>query len=191
MKIAGIIPARWASARFPGKPLAKIKGKTMIHRVYGQCLKCQLLDKVIIATDDIRIMDEVESFGGLAMMTSTRHESGTERCGEVVEKLEQQNEGFDAIINIQGDEPFIDPEQISKVVRQLEKENIQTRVIFTGNILKQPGFKNIECKKAPAGYPNADKVMKNGILLACHHGLTNGMLEYVHQSFRKFSKKYS
>ena len=156
MKIAGIIPARWASSRFPGKPLAEIKGKTMIHRVYGQCLKCQLLDKVIVATDDNRIMDEVESFGGLAMMTSNLHQSGTERCGEVVEKLEQQEENFDAIINIQGDEPFIDPEQISKVARQLEKENIRIATLV----------KRIKSKKDVSD-PNVVKVVldKNGMAL--------------------------
>ncbi|OYT13497.1 MAG: 3-deoxy-manno-octulosonate cytidylyltransferase [Bacteroidetes bacterium 4572_114] len=124
MKIAGIIPARYASSRFPGKPLADIKGKTMIHRVYEQCIKCTLLEKVIIATDDERIFDEIEGFGGMAMMTSTRHESGTERCGEVVETLERQGDVFDAIINIQGDEPFIDPDQITKVAIQLKNENV-------------------------------------------------------------------
>ena len=124
MKIAGIIPARWESSRFPGKPLAEIKGKTMIHRVYEQCLKSPSLEKVIVATDDEKIFNEVEGFGGVAMMTSTRHESGTERCGEVVETLERQGEVFDAIINIQGDEPFIDPLQIAKVSDQLKNENV-------------------------------------------------------------------
>jgi 3-deoxy-manno-octulosonate cytidylyltransferase (CMP-KDO synthetase) len=140
MKIAGIIPARWASTRFPGKPLAKIKGKTMIHRVYGQCLKCQQLDKVIVATDDKRIIDEVESFGGLAMMTSNLHQSGTERCGEVVEKLEQQQENFDAIINIQGDEPYIDPEQIAEVASQLENENIHIATLIKSITTKKELF---------------------------------------------------
>ena len=72
----------------------------------------------------------------------------------------------------------------------LEKSDIQTRVIFTGNILRQPGFKDINCVKNPAGYPNADKVMKGGILLACHHGLTNEMMEYIHKQFAEFSKMY-
>ena len=97
----------------------------MIRRVYEQCQKCPELDTVIVATDDDRILEEVQSFGGKAMMTSTRHQNGTNRCAEVVEKLEQQGEKFDAVINIQGDEPFIDPGQITKIARQLEIGSIQ------------------------------------------------------------------
>lgn len=125
MKIAGIIPARYASTRFPGKPLIDLQGKSMIRRVYEQCQKCPALDAVIVATDDERILSEVQSFGGKAMMTSVSHQSGTDRCGEVVEKLEQRGENFDAVINIQGDEPFIDPGQITKVARQIGKVGIQ------------------------------------------------------------------
>ena len=108
MKILGIIPARYASTRFPGKPLALLGGKTMIERVYIQCIKSSLTD-IIVATDDERIYKHVKSFGQ-AMMTNPNHQSGTDRCHEVVEKL---NEPFDYVINVQGDEPFIDPEQIN------------------------------------------------------------------------------
>jgi len=125
MKIAGIIPARYASTRFPGKPLVNIHGKSMIRRVYEQCLKCPHLDVVVVATDDERILNEVSSFGGQVMMTSATHQSGTDRCSEVVEKLENQGETVDAVINIQGDEPYVDPEQISKVTDQLKNEKIQ------------------------------------------------------------------
>lgn len=107
MKILGIIPARFASTRFPGKPLVDIGGKTMIRRVYEQAIKASSLSDVIVATDDQRIYDEVVSFGGKAMMTSPYHLNGTERCAEVAHAL-----GADAVINIQGDEPFIHPEQI-------------------------------------------------------------------------------
>jgi len=130
MKILGVIPARYESSRFPGKPLTDIKGKSMIQRVYEQCLKCQLLDKVIVATDDERILDDVKGFGGVAMMTQTSHQSGTERCGEVVDKLEQQADEFDAIINIQGDEPFIDPQQINRVAIQLQKQNVDIATLI-------------------------------------------------------------
>ena len=73
----------------------------------------------------------------------------------------------------------------------LEKKNIQTRVVFTGNILKQPGFRKIKCKKDKKGYPEADKVMRNGILLACHHGLTKQMIRHIHKSIDEFVKKYA
>ena len=108
MKVVGIIPARYASTRFPGKPLALIKGKPMIQRVYEQALKAKL-DDVVVATDDARIADAVMDFGGQYVMTSPNHRSGTDRCREALDLLENQ---YDAVINIQGDEPFIDPRQI-------------------------------------------------------------------------------
>jgi len=115
MKILGIIPARYASSRFPGKPLVVIDGVTMIRRVYEQALQCPSLDKVIIATDNVAISNHVELFGGNVMMTGEHHLSGTERCHEVVEKLQLTGEIYDYVINIQGDEPFIEPKQIMSV----------------------------------------------------------------------------
>ena len=112
MEILGIIPARYASTRFPGKPLVDIAGKTMIQRVYEQAKKCAQLSEVIVATDDDRIFEHVRDFGGKAVMTSSTHQSGTDRCAEVAEKHPE----YDVIINIQGDEPYIDPEQISKLI---------------------------------------------------------------------------
>ncbi len=111
MKILGIIPARHASGRFPGKPLVDIAGKSMVRRVYEQALQCSLLGKVVVATDDERIFDHVLAFGGFAMMTSENHQSGTDRCAEISAALPE----FEVVINIQGDEPFINPEQIGKV----------------------------------------------------------------------------
>ncbi|MDB5087353.1 MAG: kpsU [Mucilaginibacter sp.] len=111
MQILGIIPARFASTRFPGKPLVDIAGKSMIQRVYEQAKKCIHLTEVIVATDDTRIYDHVLNFGGVAIMTSADHQSGTDRCAEVA----LQHPQYNVIINIQGDEPYIDPEQISKV----------------------------------------------------------------------------
>jgi len=107
-KILGVIPARYASSRFPGKPLIEIEGKSMIQRVYEQALKATCLDKVYIATDDKRIQDHVQNFGGNALMTATTIRSGTERVAAIAEKFSQ----YKYFINIQGDEPYIDPQQI-------------------------------------------------------------------------------
>lgn len=109
MNIIGIIPSRFESSRFPGKPLIDLAGKTMIQRVYEQACKANSLSKVMVATDDKRIFDHVLSFGGNVIMTSDSHQSGTDRCNEVLEKIDEK---VDAVINIQGDEPFINPEQI-------------------------------------------------------------------------------
>jgi 3-deoxy-manno-octulosonate cytidylyltransferase (CMP-KDO synthetase) len=109
MKILGLIPARYASTRFPAKPLVNIAGKTMIQRVYEQALKSQLLRKVVVATDHPEILHHVKQFGGDACMTQENHVSGTDRCYEA---MKLQGESYDYVINIQGDEPFIQPEQI-------------------------------------------------------------------------------
>jgi 3-deoxy-manno-octulosonate cytidylyltransferase (CMP-KDO synthetase) len=110
MKIIGIIPARYASTRFPGKPLVDISGKTMIQRVYEQAKKATSLAEVIVATDDRRIYDHVSAFGGTAVMTKESHLNGTERCNEVAMARD-----CDVVVNIQGDEPFINPFQIEQV----------------------------------------------------------------------------
>jgi 3-deoxy-manno-octulosonate cytidylyltransferase (CMP-KDO synthetase) len=112
MNVLGIIPSRYASTRFPGKPLVDIAGKSMIQRVYEQAKKCDKLDEVIVATDDERIYSHVIDFGGKAQMTATDHQSGTDRCAEVIAAYPQ----YGIAINIQGDEPFIDPNQITKLV---------------------------------------------------------------------------
>jgi 3-deoxy-manno-octulosonate cytidylyltransferase (CMP-KDO synthetase) len=121
MKILGIIPARYASTRFPGKPLVDIGGKSMIQRVYEQSKKCALLNDVIVATDDDRIYDHVTGFGGKVVMTSPDHQSGTDRCAEISLKHPE----YDIIINIQGDEPYINPEQISKVALCFDASDTQ------------------------------------------------------------------
>ena len=120
--IIGIIPARYASTRFPGKPLADIAGKSMIQRVYEQTKKSSRIREVIVATDDDRIANAVKNFGGNFCMTSTAHQSGTDRCAEVVE---QRKLKADAIINIQGDEPFIDPKQIDLVCSCFDDTSVQ------------------------------------------------------------------
>lgn len=116
----GIIPARYASTRFPGKPLVEICGKSMIQRVYEQVSK--VLDSVYVATDDERIAKAVEKFGGKAVMTSDQHRSGTDRCFEAYQKSAT---GRQIAINIQGDEPFIQPSQIEAVCQCFEDPGTQ------------------------------------------------------------------
>jgi 3-deoxy-manno-octulosonate cytidylyltransferase (CMP-KDO synthetase) len=115
MNFLGIVPARYASSRFPGKPLANLGGKTMISRVVEQASKA--LEHVVVATDDQRIFDAVKSFGGNVVMTSGQHNSGTDRCAEALDIYEKESgESFDAVVNIQGDEPFIQPEQLKQIM---------------------------------------------------------------------------
>jgi 3-deoxy-manno-octulosonate cytidylyltransferase (CMP-KDO synthetase) len=121
---AGIIPARYASSRFPGKPLALIGDKPMIQRVYEQASKS--MELVYVATDDIRIYDTVVNFGGKAIMTSPDHQSGTDRCAEAVSVITlQTGKPIDIVINIQGDEPFVKPEQIDLLMECFTKENVE------------------------------------------------------------------
>ena len=148
MKIVGIIPARYASTRFPGKPLAMIDGKSMIQRVYEQSCKANVLSEVWIATDDNRIESHIKSFGGKVMLTSPNHKSGTERCNEVIQRLQADTSSrlFDVAINIQGDEPFIQPEQIEKVascflnpeveIATLIKKIFDKTELFNPNVVK-------------------------------------------------------
>lgn len=111
LHFAGIIPARYASSRFPGKPLARIGDKTMIQMVYERASR--LLETLFVATDDERISNNVSDFGGRVIMTSAHHQSGTDRCAEAVNKVvSETGKSVDVVINIQGDEPFIRPEQI-------------------------------------------------------------------------------
>jgi 3-deoxy-manno-octulosonate cytidylyltransferase (CMP-KDO synthetase) len=130
INILGIIPARYASSRFPGKPLVDIAGKTMIRRVYEQACKASSLSEVWVATDDQRIFDHITESGGKVMMTSVTHSTGTERCRELLDKLEQQGSIFDVAINIQGDEPFIDPAQIDKVAACFYRPEIQIATLI-------------------------------------------------------------
>lgn len=119
MNVIGVIPARYDSSRFPGKPLVDIGGKSMIQRVYEQCSKSTSISKLIVATDDQRIADHVELFGGNVTLTSINHQSGTDRCAEVANNCPD----FDILINIQGDEPMINPDQIDLLCKCFENPN--------------------------------------------------------------------
>lgn len=120
MKVLGIIPARYGSSRFLGKPLIDLKGKSMVQRVYEGAKKSLKIDTVIIATDDQRIVDEVNTFGGNVVMTSSDHTTGTDRCGEVAKLYSD----FDVIINIQGDEPLVDYRQLDGLIDAFENEQV-------------------------------------------------------------------
>ncbi|MDR1780182.1 MAG: 3-deoxy-manno-octulosonate cytidylyltransferase [Tannerella sp.] len=120
MKFTGIIPARYASSRFPGKPLADMRGKPMIRRVYEQV--AETVDRLYVATDDERIAAAVRAFGGQVVMTSTEHRSGTERCREAYNLMADDSE---VIINIQGDEPFIHPEQITLLKSCFDRPDVE------------------------------------------------------------------
>lgn len=132
MKVVGIIPSRYASSRFPGKPLIDLNGKSMIQRVYEGTLKSKNLDQVIVATDDQRIFDHVKSFGGNVQMTRSEHPSGTDRCGEIAAKIDA-----DVIINIQGDEPLIDARQIDQVIAAFHDESVQIATLGTHSISQE------------------------------------------------------
>lgn len=149
MKILGIIPARFASTRFPGKPLAEISGKPMIQWVYERTSK--VFEDVYVATDDERIQKAVLAFGGQVVMTSTEHQSGTDRCAEALNIIEKEvNSKFDIVINVQGDEPFIQPEQLKKVANCFNDPTVQL-----ATLVKQ--FSNGE----DIFNPNSPKVILN------------------------------
>ena len=134
MKFIGIIPARFASTRFPGKPLADLGGKPMIQWVYENTL--QSIDNVIVATDHPDIESAVRGFGGKVIMTSPEHPSGTDRCAEVIEILQKDGESYDVALNIQGDEPFIRNTHLSLLKQAFDKED--TQIATLANIIEDP-----------------------------------------------------
>ena len=163
-RILGVIPARYASSRFPGKPLFDLAGKPMIQRVYEQARQAGCLTDVVVATDDKRIFDAVKAFGGAVEMTRSTHLSGTDRVGEIAARMP----GYDCLINIQGDEPLIDPRQIDAVgsllaqpavaiatlVRKLEDEaSIQNPNVVKA-VLDQNG-KALYFSRASIPYPRS------------------------------------
>lgn len=143
-----VIPARYASSRFPGKPLAKILGKTMIQRVYEQALKSQLASSVIVATDDFKIAEHVESFGGKYIITREDHQTGTDRIAEVVEKIDDAQ----IIVNVQGDEPLICPKSIDMAIQaMLDNSNLEmstlVRESFSDNEFTNPNIVKVAIDK--------------------------------------------
>ena len=133
MKVLGIIPARFDSSRFPGKPLIDLKGKSMIQRVYEGAKNSKRISEIIVATDDQRIVDEVVSFGGKVMMTLKNHPSGTDRCAEVAKKFPE----MDVVINIQGDEPLVDYRQLDQLIDAFETSETQIATLGSYAISKE------------------------------------------------------
>lgn len=143
MKFIGIIPARYASTRFPAKPLAILGGKPVIQRVYEQV--CGVLDEAYVATDDERIESVVKAFGGKVVMTSVNHKSGTDRCYEAYTKV---GSGYDVIVNIQGDEPFIQRSQLEAVKACFDDEATQIATLVKPFTLEN-GFEALENVNSP------------------------------------------
>ena len=175
MKFFGIIPARYASTRFPGKPLAEIGGKTVIRRVYEQANK--VLDPVVVATDDDRIYDAVEAFSGKVVMTRPDHKCGTDRCLEAYEAIttpswREQNDTDTVIINIQGDEPFIQPEQIEALMKCFDNEQTQIATLvrpFTDKD-SQADLENVNTPKVEWNKTTGEAKMFSREVIACADG---------------------
>lgn len=146
MKVLGIIPARYDSSRFPGKPLIDLKGKTMIQRVYEGAQRAHMIDKLVVATDDHRIVTEVERFGGIAILTKSTHQSGTDRCAEVLERFPD----YDIVINIQGDEPLVSAQQLDALLE-----------VFTDIKIQIATLVNPEVSYEDLNNPNRIKVLEN------------------------------
>jgi 3-deoxy-manno-octulosonate cytidylyltransferase (CMP-KDO synthetase) len=152
MQVVAVIPARYASTRFPGKPLIPILGKPMIQWVYERTCQARLVDRVIVATDDRRIADAVAAFSGECCMTSADHPTGTDRLAEVAGQLDAE-----LIVNVQGDEPLIDPEMIDQAIRPLLEDATIDMGTLAAPILHEEEFHN----------PNVVKVVcdRNGFAL--------------------------
>ncbi|MFH0865609.1 MAG: 3-deoxy-manno-octulosonate cytidylyltransferase [Bacteroidota bacterium] len=191
MKFIGIIPARYNSTRFPGKPLHVIEGKSMIQRVYEQCTLASVLNALTVATDDQRIFDHVVSFGGMTIMTNRNHTCGTERCHEAFKLLKNENKfsDDDVVINIQGDEPLINPKQIELVCSCFSGScvNIATliRKIDDPDDLMNPGVMKVVTDKnkkalyfSRAPIPYLRGVAQNDWLNYCEYFMHVGIYAY-------------
>ncbi len=146
MKVLGVIPARFDSSRFPGKPLIDLKGKSMIQRVYEGAKRSSMLTEVIVATDDQRIVDAVLAFGGKVEMTNKKHPSGTDRCGEILSR----HGDYDVVLNIQGDEPLVAAEQINTLLNAFQDSEVQIATL---------GIKDVS--EADFQNPNRIKLVAN------------------------------
>ncbi|MDA0193776.1 MAG: 3-deoxy-manno-octulosonate cytidylyltransferase [Bacteroidetes bacterium] len=175
MRILGIIPSRFGSTRFPGKPLIDIEGKSMIQRVYQQAIQSSCLSNLIVATDDNRIFNHVVDFGGHVIMTSSKHQNGTERCGEVISTIVDE---YDFVVNIQGDEPFISPDQIDLLCTNLDQD------IEVATLVKQEFDKNMftnpNCIKAV--FDNLDFAIyfsRSGIPYSQNRSENDGFFKHI------------
>jgi 3-deoxy-manno-octulosonate cytidylyltransferase (CMP-KDO synthetase) len=149
LKVLGVIPARYSSSRFPGKPLIDLKGKSMIQRVYEGALKSQKIDTLIVATDDERIFSEVKRFGGEVLMTSENHPNGTQRCHEVLATYSD----YDVVINIQGDEPLVRFEQLDLLLNAFDDSQVEIATLGI-RTLKSEELENPNRIKIVTDYQN-------------------------------------
>jgi 3-deoxy-manno-octulosonate cytidylyltransferase (CMP-KDO synthetase) len=149
LKVLGVIPARYSSSRFPGKPLIDLKGKSMIQRVYEGALKSQKIDTLIVATDDERIFSEVKRFGGEVLMTSENHPNGTQRCHEVLATYSD----YDVVINIQGDEPLVRFEQLDLLLSAFDDSQVEIATLGI-RTLKSEELENPNRIKIVTDYQN-------------------------------------
>lgn len=131
MTTLAIIPARYASTRFPGKPLALLCGKPVIQWVWERVSAVGAVTEAVVATDDRRILEAVESIGGRAMMTSDQHRSGTDRCGEVLKALEAEGRRYDVVVNVQGDEPFVEARQLESLLESFASPETEIASLMT------------------------------------------------------------
>jgi 3-deoxy-manno-octulosonate cytidylyltransferase (CMP-KDO synthetase) len=149
LKVLGVIPARYSSSRFPGKPLIDLKGKSMIQRVYEGASKSQKIDTLIVATDDERIFSEVKRFGGKVLMTSENHPNGTQRCHEVLAIYSD----YDVVINIQGDEPLVRFEQLDLLLSAFDDSQVEIATLGI-RTLKSEELENPNRIKIVTDYQN-------------------------------------
>lgn len=157
LKVLGIIPARYASTRFPGKPLVHIHDKPMIQHVYERALLTSGIMQLVVATDDERIKETVENFGGNVILTSSEHRSGTDRCREVIDSLKTKGLNFDIVLNIQGDEPFVEPKQLEQLIECFSHQEVDIATLIKNitdiNIIINPNVvKVVVDKKGKALY---------------------------------------
>ena len=159
MSVLVVIPARYASTRFPGKPLALLRGESIIGRVWRTATGIASVDEVVVATDDERIYNHVNELAGFeaAMMTSPDHQSGTDRCGEVLRRLKERGENYDIVINLQGDEPFVDAGQINTLIDcfrdgTADIATLCTRILSTEELLSPNNVKVVRTNQGKALY---------------------------------------
>ncbi|MBD3168459.1 MAG: 3-deoxy-manno-octulosonate cytidylyltransferase [candidate division Zixibacteria bacterium] len=172
MKAIAVIPARYGSTRFPGKPLADIAGKTLIERVYNQTIQARNISEVLVATDDKRIFDEIASIGGKAVMTSDNHPSGTDRIAEAVKDTD-----FDVVVNVQGDEPLIPPELIDELAGQFEKQPGLKAVTAAHKLYDHKLIESPDAVKVAIDYNNYAETFSRSSLNTYCRG-KNGLLDY-------------
>ena len=174
-KIIGMIPARYESSRFPGKPLSLISGKSLIQRTYENSIRCKLLDDVVVATDDDRILKHVESFGGKAVMTSPNCPTGTERLSEAIHA---NFKDADIIINIQGDEPLLEPEVIQKVGEELTKDPVAVMSTAVVKIISEEEAYSRSVNKCVMDSDGNALYFSRSLIPGGHSGKWNSNLTY-------------